>query len=110
MMGLKNPFMSAQLSGTPMSSGHFPRAVNNLDVLLDYKSYVAAVGEHGLYEKFNPEKTSRPAGGGRNKSIDDADDKKNKSVQYEKDVHDLFLEKLVKNARQQRRIGEFYFI
>jgi len=74
-------------------------------MLLDYKSYAAAIGEHNLYDRFNIEKNNRLIG--RNKSNDDTDVKRNKSVQYEKDVQDLFLEKLVKNTKQQRRLGEF---
>lgn len=107
MMGLKHPCINNQLANTQISS-YLPRTVNSLDILLEYKSYIAAVGEHNVYDRFNMEKNSRMSG--RNKPIDDMDDKRNKSIQYEKDAHDLFLEKLVKNTKQQRRVGKLQYL
>lgn len=101
MVGLK----SSQINSLLNTDNYNEKINNNLDLLLNYKSYVAAANEHKLYDKVVIEKSSRLSS--RTKSIDDTDDKKYKSLHYEKDDHDLFIEQLVRNSKQQRRIGEF---
>lgn len=100
MMGLKN----SQINSILNTDNNNKKISNNLDLLLDYKSYVTAVNEYELYDKVSIEKISRLSS--RTKSIDDTDDKKYKLLQYEKDDQDLFIEQLVRNSKQQRRIGK----
>lgn len=101
MMGLKNSQINDIFNNT---GNKITGLSNNLDLLLDYKGYVTTVSEHELYDKVAIEKSSRL--NTRTKSIDDPDDKKYKSMQYEKDEQDLFIEQLVRNSKQQRRIGD----
>lgn len=117
MMGLKTTQSHGQLGGT-RTHIHSSRINNNLDLLLDYKSYVSALGEHDSvkHNKVTIEKNSRLPNN-RTKQIDnnDIDDKKTKSIQFDKDIHDNYIEQLVRNSKQQRRIGEinhytFYFL
>lgn len=108
MMGLKTSQSCGKFGGTRIHS-HSSRINNNLDLLLDFKSYVSAVGEHDTVKnnKVTIEKNSRQPNN-RTKPIDnnETDDKKTKSIQFEKDVHDLCIEQLVRNSKQQRRIGK----
>lgn len=102
MMGLKNSqvygqFVNAEFNGYSLK-------INNQDLLLDYKSYVTTDGEYESGNKITIGKISRSTS--HTKSIDnDTDDKKNKSLQFNKDSHDLFIERLVKTTKQQRRTG-----
>lgn len=110
MLGLQMPKLRKK--GQPNSTrdpSHSSKTNMNLDLLLDYKSYVSAVGEHDpvKHNKVTIEKNSKIPNN-RTKPIDnnDTDDKKTKSTQFKKDVHDSFIERLVRNGKQQRRIGE----
>lgn len=78
---------------------------NNLDLLLDYKSYVAAAGDN-KEPSTTVDKNSR-TNSNRTKPVDnDMDDKRKKSIQYTKDIQDSFIEQLVKNSKQKHKIGE----
>lgn len=104
MMGLKNSLISSQFGSTKINT-HTSRIKNNLDLLLDYKSYSTAVEEQESFERVTFEKHSRFSKRTKPRETD-LDDKKSKSLQYHKDVHDFYIEQLVRNSKQQRRLGE----
>lgn len=104
MIGLTNSLISSQFGSTKMNT-HTSRIKNNLDLLLDYKSYSTAVEELESFEKVTFEKHSKFSKRTKPRE-NDSDDKKNKSLQYNKDVHDFYIEQLVRNSKQQRRLGE----
>lgn len=100
MLGLRN----SQLYGSFGNPEIHSSKVNNQDLLLDYKNYVTADEEYESYNKITIGKINRLTS--HIKSIDtDTDDKKNKSLQFNKDSHDTFIEQLVKTTKQQRRTG-----
>jgi len=109
MIGLRNPKIYGRFGSTQIKSLS-SRINNNLDLLLDYKNYVAIVEEHESHEKIFVEKNFRI----NNRSIkpldNDTEDKKNKPLNYKKDVRDLCIERLVRNSKQQRRTGEIYML
>lgn len=106
MMGLKSPLKTEQFDNFGINS-RSAKISNDLDLLLNYKNYVAVVEERELCEKVTIEKTSRLCN--RTKLNDnDSNDKKNKSIEYDKDVHDLYIEQLVRNNKQRRRIGKIF--
>lgn len=104
MMGLKNSLISSQFGSTKINT-HTSRIKNNLDLLLDYKSYSTAVEEQESFERVTFEKHSRLSKRTKPRE-NDSEDKKNKSLQYNKDVHDFYIEQLVRNSKQQRRLGK----
>lgn len=109
MMGLKNAQKSNEVIGSRINN--YSKIKNNPDLLLDYKNYVAVMGEHESHQKVNNDKSNRQNKNThkRNctKSTDkNMDDKKNKSLIYKKDFNDLFIEQLVKNHKLQCRTGE----
>lgn len=104
MMGLKNSLISSQF-GSTKSNTQTSRIKNNLDLLLDYKSYSSAVEEQESFERVTFEKHSKFSKRTKLRE-NDTDDKKNKSFQYNKDVHDFYIEQLVRNSKQQRRLGK----
>lgn len=106
MMGLKSPLKTHQFGNTEKNNCS-PKISNDLDLLLNYKNYVAVVEENELNDKVTVEKTSRLSN--RTKPNDnDTNDNKNKSIEYDKDVHDSYIEQLVRNNKQQRRIGKIF--
>lgn len=109
MMGLKSAQKSNQVNGSRINN--YSKIKNNPDLLLDYKSYVGVVGEYESHQKVINDKSNQQNKNThiRNctKSTDkNIDDKKNKSLIYKRDFHDLFIEQLVKNHKQQSRTGE----
>lgn len=108
MMGLKSAQKSKQINGSRINN--LSKIKNNPDLLLDYKSYVAVV-EHESHQKvtndkFNQQNKSSHVRNCTKSADKNIDDKKNKSLIYKKDFHDLFTEQLVKNHKQQSRTGE----
>lgn len=102
MFGLKCKQMYEQCSDTEINS-YSSRNSNNKDLLMDYKSYTTAIGEDESYGKINIGRSSR-LNSNQTKSIYNIDDKKKKS--HKKDIHDSFIEKLVRNNKQQRQMGK----
>lgn len=101
MLGLKSSQLYNKFDNTENST----IINNNQDLLLDYKSYVTAVGEYESSNTVALGKNSRP--NSHTKLIDnDTEDKKNKSLRFNKDSQDSFIERKVKNTKQQRRTGE----
>lgn len=101
-LGLTNPLINSRFAVT----GHLSR-INNLDLLLDYKNYVSVVGKHEpSNNKIRNEKNSRFSSRGKPTDNNETDDKKTKPVQYDKDFQDLYIERLVRRGKQQRRTGE----
>lgn len=110
MIGLRNPKIYGQF-GSPEIISHSSRINNNLELLLDYKNYVAVVGEHESFEKIFFEKNFRINNRGSIKPLDnDTEDKKNKPLNYTKDVQDSYIERLVRNSKQRRRTGRFIYL
>jgi len=110
MIGLRNSKIYGQF-GSPEIISHSSRINSNLELLLDYKNYVAAVGEHESYEKIFIEKNFRINNRGSTKPLDnDPEDRKNKLLNYTKDVQDSFIERLVRNSKQRRRTGRFIYL
>lgn len=111
MIGLRNSKIYGQFGNSQINC-HSSRINNNLELLLDYKNYVAIVGEHESYEKIFIEKNFRLNNRGSTKPLDnDMEDKKNKPLNYTKDIQDSYIERLVRNNKQRRRTGRFiYFL
>ncbi|XP_050434218.1 uncharacterized protein LOC126841666 isoform X2 [Adelges cooleyi] len=85
-------------------SSHSAAVKNNVDLLLDYKGYAAAMGDHHEYgERIGADKVTRTSGRVKHNDTD-TEDKKIKSNVYEKDVQDLYLERSVRVYKQQRRL------
>jgi len=110
MIGLRNSKLYGQFGNSHISQSS--RTNNNLELLLDFKNYVAMVGEHVSYEKIFNEKNVWLNNRGSTKPLDnETEDKKNKPLNYTKDVQDSFIERLVRNSKQRRRTGRYiYFI
>lgn len=85
---------------------------HNLDLLLDFKCYAAAVGDKESTNTVDNNSIPVDKNNRKNSSIIkptndyDSEDKKKNSIPYTKDFHDLFLDKLVRNSKQQYKIGE----
>jgi len=110
MIGRRNSKIYGQFGSTQIKS-HSSRINNNLELLLDYKNYVSIVGEYEPYEKIFIEKNFRINNRGSTKPLDnDAEEKKNKPLNYRKDVQDLYIERLVRNSKQRRRTGRFIYL
>lgn len=114
MMGLKNALTYDKISCVRVNK-LLPKTKNNPDMLLDYTSYVAIVGDHESHNKINNDKLSQTSSRNNSyksnlsKSINNAaDDKKIKSKSSKKDVHDFYIEQLVRNSKKQRRIGKIF--
>lgn len=100
-MGLTNSQLYGQLGG-PIIKGRSSANIDNLDLLLDFKSYANEIGEN---ESRDNEKNSRLSG--RSKPNDnDLDDKKNKPNQVDKDFQDIYIEHLVNDEKVQHHTGE----
>jgi len=107
MIGLRNSKIYSQFGSTQIKN-HSSRINNNLELLLDYKNYVSIVGEYESYEKIFIEKNFRINNRGSTKPIDnDTEEKKNKPLNYKKDIQDSYIERLVRNSKQRRRTGRF---
>lgn len=105
MIGLRNSKIYKQFGSTQIKS-QSSKISNNLDLLLDFKNYAAVVGEHESYEKIFVEKNFRMNNRGSKPLDNDTEDKKNKPLNYKKDVLDSYIERLVRNSKQKRRTGK----
>ncbi|VVC31045.1 Hypothetical protein CINCED_3A015141 [Cinara cedri] len=105
MLGLTNHGISCD-SGIVKSRS----TKSDLNLLLDYKSYVTAIGANEsttiidnnsvTFDKYSRKSNSRT----KQTNENDTEDKKNKSIQYTKDFQDSFLEQLVRNTKQQHKL------
>lgn len=109
MIGLRNSKIYGQFGSTQIKN-QSSKINNNLDLLLDYKTYAAVVGEHETYEKIFVEKNFRINNRGSKPLDNDIEDKKNKPLNYKKDVLDSYIERLVRNSKQRRRTGKTYIL
>lgn len=109
MIGLRNSKIYRQFGSTQIKS-QSSKINNNLDLLLDYKNYAAVVGEHVSHEKIFVEKNFRINNRGSKPLDNDTEDKKNKPLNYKKDVLDSYIERLVRNSKQKRRTGKVKII
>lgn len=109
MLGLKCKQIYGQLSGTEINN-HSSRINNNKDLLVDYKSYTTAIGEDESYGKNNIGRRSRLNSNQTKTIYNNIDDKRKKSIPQKKDIHDSFIEKLVRNNKQQRQMGKIFIL
>lgn len=108
MLELRDPCKFDKINGSRINK-HLSKIKSNPDILLDYKRYVAYIEENEFNIKTIMENSSR-RGSRTSKSAvhndNGTDDKKKKPLVFKKDFHDIYIAKLVKNYKEQRRTGE----
>lgn len=113
MIGLRNPYKYDEINGSRITK-HLLKVKSNPDILLDYQSYVTYVEENEINLKSLMDKSGQSSSQSNKSHVhnqnklhdNESDGKKKKHLVFNKDFQDLYIEKLVKNFKEQRRTGE----